>query len=84
VLLELYGTDLESPILSFPKLKYPRSMNDNDGPLVARTIYEELFKNPTASLKPEIVPYALDLAVQKLQQNGVHPSRWATYIHVGI
>ena len=61
-----------------------RSMNDNDGPLIARTIYEEIFKDPTASLDPEMIPYALDCAIQKLQQNGVHPSRWATYIHVGI
>lgn len=61
-----------------------RSMNDNDGPLIARTIYEEIFKDPTASLDPEMIPYALDYAIQKLQQNGVHPSRWATYIHVGI
>lgn len=59
-------------------------MNDNDGPLIARTIYEEIFKDPTASLDPEMIPYALDCAIQKLQQNGVHPSRWATYIHVGI
>ncbi|KIM42751.1 hypothetical protein M413DRAFT_444422 [Hebeloma cylindrosporum] len=60
------------------------SMNDNDGPLIARSIYEEVFKDPTASLDPKVIPYALDRAVQKLQQNGVHPSRWATYIHVGI
>ena len=74
--------------LSFLKLKClglsPRSMNDNDGPLIARSIYEEVFKDPTASLDPKMIPYALDCAIQKLQQNGVHPSRWATYIHVGI
>jgi hypothetical protein len=69
---------------SFPKLKYPRAMNDHDGPLIARSIYEELFKDPRASLDPKVIPYALDRAIQKLQQNGVHPSRWATYIHVGI
>jgi len=76
--------DLESPIPSFHELIFRRSMNDNDGPLIAGTIYEELFKNPTASLDPGTIPYALDLAIQKLQQNGVHPSRWATYIHVGM
>ena len=69
---------------SFLKLKYLRSMNDNDGPLIARSIYEEVFKDPTTSLDPKMIPYALDRAIHKLQQNGVHPSRWATYIHVGI
>ena len=59
-------------------------MNDNDGPLIACSIYEEVFKDPTVSLNPEMIPYALDCAIQKLQKNGVHPSRWATYIHVGI
>ncbi|KAF8951200.1 CHAT domain-containing protein [Flammula alnicola] len=61
-----------------------RTMNDNDGPEVARSIYEELFKHPYQVLDPDVVPYALDAAVQKLQKKGVHPSRWATYIHVGI
>ena len=59
-------------------------MNDNDGPLIARSIYEELFKDPRASLDPNVIPYALDCAIQKLHHNGVHPSRWATYIHMGI
>jgi len=61
-------------------------MSDSDGPEVARLIYEELFKGAPQgeTVDWNAVPFALDLAVQKLQAKGVHPSRWATYIHVGI
>ncbi|CAA7269202.1 unnamed protein product [Cyclocybe aegerita] len=60
------------------------TMNDDDGPQVARMIYEEMFKDPDRSLDPKIIAYALDSAVKSLQAKGTHPSRWATYIHVGI
>jgi hypothetical protein len=56
-------------------------MNDVDGPLVASTVYKCLFENET--LNPGLIPYALDEAVQKLRLQGVSPSRWATYIHMG-
>jgi hypothetical protein len=57
-------------------------MNDVDGPLVASTVYKCLFENET--LDPCLIPYALDEAVQKLRLQGVSPSRWATYIHMGV
>ncbi|KAF8905820.1 CHAT domain-containing protein [Gymnopilus junonius] len=60
------------------------TMNDNDGPQVAQMIYEELFNNMDSVLDPNVIPYALDAAVRKFQENGIHPSRWATYIHVGM
>ncbi|KDR74355.1 hypothetical protein GALMADRAFT_250222 [Galerina marginata CBS 339.88] len=60
------------------------TMNDNDGPEVARSIYEELFKNSDYVLDANLIPYALDSAVRKLQRKGIHASRWATYIHVGM
>ncbi|KAF8960262.1 CHAT domain-containing protein [Flammula alnicola] len=85
---ESASNDLEIPDeslnLSAAMLYAGETMNDNDGPEVARSIYEELFKHPYQVLDPDVVPYALDAAVQKLQKKGVHPSRWATYIHVGI
>jgi hypothetical protein len=56
-------------------------MNDIDGPLVASRVYQCLFENET--LDPDIIPYALDDAVQELRLQGVSPSRWATYIHIG-
>ncbi|EIN12576.1 hypothetical protein PUNSTDRAFT_130833 [Punctularia strigosozonata HHB-11173 SS5] len=59
------------------------SMGDVDGPLVARTVYEELFRGDSEFLDPHIVPYALDAAVQKLREIDPTPSRWAPYIHIG-
>ncbi|KDQ62183.1 hypothetical protein JAAARDRAFT_30084 [Jaapia argillacea MUCL 33604] len=58
------------------------SMWDNDGPLVAQMIYDELFKGET--LDPNVIPFALDSAIQLLRERGVPPERWATYIHIGI
>ena len=58
-----------------------RSMNDEDGPFIAKVVYEELVKNNHLDLTA--VPYALDLAVQKLRKTGVPPHRWAPYIHMG-
>ncbi|CAA7264414.1 unnamed protein product [Cyclocybe aegerita] len=60
------------------------TMNDDDGPEVACMIYKELFKSPDDHLDPKVIARALDSAVRNLQAKGVPPSRWATYIHVGI
>jgi hypothetical protein len=59
-------------------------MRDVDGPLVVTTIYEQLFGGLSEHLGPDDVAYALDDAVQKLRQTGVHPTRWAPFIHIGI
>ena len=59
-------------------------MNDSDGPQVAKIVYEELFKKTDVELSPDAIAYALDIAVRKLQESGIHASRWATYIHVGM
>jgi len=56
-------------------------MNDADGPVVARIIYNELLKDEF--LNPDTVPFALDLAVRKLRSTGATPHRWAPYIHMG-
>jgi hypothetical protein len=59
-------------------------MGDVDGPIVAQVVYEELFGVHEEYLSPDIIPYALDTAVRRLRENGLHPSRWAPYIHLGI
>lgn len=58
-------------------------MDDVDGPEVATTVYTELFKPGVDVLRAEAIPYALDLAVQRLRQKGLCASRWAPYVHLG-
>lgn len=59
-------------------------MDDLDGPVVAKTVYEELFQGGREVLDLDAIPYALDLAVQKLQAKGLAASRWAPYVHFGV
>jgi hypothetical protein len=59
-------------------------MKDVDGPLVVTAIYEQLFGVKSKCLNPDDVAYALDDAVQRLRQKGVHPTRWAPFIHIGL
>jgi CHAT domain-containing protein len=59
-------------------------MGDIDGPVVAETVYSELFNSTSDILDFDVVPYALDAAVQKLRTQGLEPSRWAPYIHIGM
>lgn len=59
-------------------------MNDIDGPIVAKRVYEELFRGDDEYLHPDCVPYALDAAVHELRGQNLHPSRWAPYVHFGI
>ena len=61
-----------------------RSMDDFDGPIVAKTIYEELFHPGAETLDPKTIPYALDSAVRKLRASGLVASRWAPYVHLGV
>jgi hypothetical protein len=59
-------------------------MRDVDGPLIVTTIYEQLFRGESEFLNPDDIAYALDDAVQKLRRQGVHPTRWAPFIHIGL
>lgn len=59
-------------------------MGDIDGPIVAGTIYEQLFATNSEYLNPDVIPYALDDAIQALRAENLHPNRWAPYVHVGI
>jgi hypothetical protein len=56
-------------------------MDDFDGPVVAKTVYEHLLKPEVFDL--DAVPHALDAAVQQLRDAGVPAHRWAPYIHMG-
>jgi hypothetical protein len=57
-------------------------MGDEDGPTIARKVYATLFAQDSVSA--EDVPYALDAAVQELRSAGLPPTRWATFIHLGV
>jgi hypothetical protein len=59
-------------------------MGDVDGPVVARKVYADLFGRDGEFLEPDDIPYALDAAVSDLREKGLHPSRWAPYIHLGM
>ena len=61
-----------------------RAMSDVDGPLVAKTIYEELFRSGVDVLDPDSIPYALDDVIRKLRAKGLTASRWAPYVHLGV
>lgn len=59
------------------------SMNDRDGPLIAKYFYSHLFRDgrqPQASDAAE----ALHLAVKELRKQGVPYERWVPFIHMGI
>ncbi|KAI0088456.1 CHAT domain-containing protein [Irpex rosettiformis] len=66
------------------------SMDDMDGPEVAKRVYERLFASELGDgasseyLDPNVVPYAVDEAVCELRAKNASSSRWATYIHVGM
>ena len=59
-------------------------MDDSHGPVVAKFIYEELFRDRVEVLDPDAIPYALDLAVRSLRAKGLAASRWAPYVHLGV
>jgi hypothetical protein len=56
-------------------------MNDVDGPLIARLVYEKLFSLEV--IDGDAVPYALDAAVAELRRQGAPPEHWATFVHMG-
>ncbi|KAJ7230314.1 CHAT domain-containing protein [Mycena pura] len=59
------------------------SMNDQDGPLVAKTFYAYLFKNDRQPQAAEAAQ-ALHFAVKELKKQGVPHERWIPFIHMGI
>lgn len=59
-------------------------MDDVDGPIVAKHVYEALFSGKSNYIDLEVVPRALDAALNELRSRGVRPTRWAPYVHLGI
>ena len=64
-------------------------MSDEDGPKVADTFYEYLFKennpNITDIVQPDTIhaSQALHLAVAKLRSEGASFACWVPFIHLG-
>ena len=62
-------------------------MMDEDGPIIADTFYEELFRGPDGRPidEPDVKKstYALHLAVKKLRSKNVSFRRWVPFIHMG-
>jgi hypothetical protein len=56
-------------------------MDDEDGPKMAKGMYERLFEKDQLDL--DAIPYALDDAVRALREEGVPAERWALYMHMG-
>jgi CHAT domain-containing protein len=58
-----------------------KSIWDDGAPAVARVFYKALRAEEV--IDTDAVAYALDEAASKLRSEGVSPSRWASFIHVG-
>lgn len=59
------------------------SINDDDGPLVARVVYEHLFQTDTERTVANSAE-ALQKAVDHLRGMGIPAHRWVPFIHIGI
>ncbi|KAK7689945.1 hypothetical protein QCA50_006585 [Cerrena zonata] len=57
------------------------SIDDEDGPVIAKMVYEHLFRNGRPDTSEAAL--ALHMAVNKLREQGVSVMRWAPFIHVG-
>jgi hypothetical protein len=56
-------------------------MDDQDGPYVARRVYDYIFGNQELNL--DDIPYAVDEATRALRDTGVLAARWAAFVHLG-
>jgi hypothetical protein len=59
-------------------------MEDVDGPRIAKSLYEDVFKGNPEYIDPDDIAYALDEAVHRLRHEVDDPMRWAPYIHLGV
>jgi hypothetical protein len=66
-------------------------MNDLDGPKIADTFYEYLFKNCDPNSSPPVLPdltqaaKALHVAVAKLREEpNIAFRRWVAFVHYGL
>jgi hypothetical protein len=59
-------------------------MGDVDGPMIAKSLYDDVFNDDSEYINPDNIAYALDRAVVRLRHDVKDPTRWAPYIHLGI
>ena len=59
-------------------------MSDEDGPVIAREFYKDLFKLGGAAYDARNAAYALHHAVWHMRKSGVPASRWAPFVHYGV
>jgi CHAT domain-containing protein len=59
------------------------SMNDQDGPRVAKVVYSHLFQDGRVPRASDAAK-ALHLAVRKLKKMNVAHERWIPFIHMGV
>ncbi|KAJ7907861.1 CHAT domain-containing protein [Mycena leptocephala] len=59
------------------------SMNDNDGPTVAESVYSHLFRKGQQPKHTDAAE-ALQLAVKELKRREVPHERWIPFIHIGV
>ncbi|CEL54382.1 hypothetical protein RSOLAG1IB_07032 [Rhizoctonia solani AG-1 IB] len=57
---------------------------DFDGPIVARELYEHMFRDRSQPANSSDAALGLNKAVRKLRKNKVPMHRWVPYIHIGI
>lgn len=61
---------------------FVRTMDDKDGPVVAKGVYSRILKNGRIDF--DAIPFALDATIRELRDSKVWASRWATYVHMGV
>lgn len=59
-------------------------LDDIDEPAIVSQAYCELSVGSKVNFDPDVLPYAPNAAVQDLRMSRLHPSRWATCVHIGI
>ncbi|KAJ7730004.1 CHAT domain-containing protein [Mycena maculata] len=62
------------------------TMDDEDGPEVARAVYSHLFKKAGTTTCPQVTDTAEALrnAVRQLRTQGVPYERWIPFVHIGV
>jgi hypothetical protein len=57
--------------------------HEEDRDFVVEELYDQLLSNARGTFGVHDIAYALDHAVAKLRKKGLHPTRWALFMHMG-
>ncbi|KAG9122418.1 hypothetical protein FRC07_001207 [Ceratobasidium sp. 392] len=60
------------------------AIGDDDGPVVARTLYEYLFRDPSGAIDSSEAAIGLNKAIRVLRKAKVPMHRWVPFIHIGV